>query len=156
MPILFEGMQVRDTYMKINNSLHSSQLSKAVFQHCVPWLVEPVSNAIHNCIQTFKIVLTKVLIWGTRVMTLKRVTDNIGLAKLASFHVALRLVVYLTNIDSANHNSTASICSKFEPCMVVLAFLHVRVWLCETSFREWQHARYNCIAYKNLYGHDWP
>ena len=74
---------------------------------------------------------------------LERVTDNIGLAKLASFHVALRLVVYLTNIDSAVQNSTASICSEFEPCMVVLALLYVRVWLHETSFHEWRYARYN-------------
>ena len=76
-------------------------------------------------------------------MTLKSATAKFGLAELASFHMALRLVVYFTNLDSANHNSTASICSKFEPCMVVLAFLHVRVWLHETSFYEWQHARYN-------------
>ena len=43
-----------------------------VFQHCVPWLVEPVSNATHNRVQTFKIVLTKVFLLGYQGDDLKK------------------------------------------------------------------------------------
>ena len=113
--------QVRHINEKITTVFipHSFQKQiSTVFQHSVPWLVEPVSNATHN------------FLWG-------------GLTELASFHMTLRLVGYFTNLNSAIHNSTASMCSKFKPCMVVLALLHVRVWLHETSFHEWQHARYN-------------
>ena len=113
MPFSFEGMQVRHINEKITVFIpHSFQKQiSTFFQHSVPWLVEPVSNATHN------------FLWG-------------GLTELASFHMALRLVGYFTNLDSANHNSTACMCSKFEPYMVVLALLHVRVWLHETSFHE--------------------
>ena len=146
MPFSFEGMQVRHINEKITTVFIPHSFQKQIFkifQHSVPWLVEPVSNATHNCIQTFKIVLKKVFYWGTRVMTLKSATDNFGLTELVSFHMALRLVGYFTNLDSAILNLTVSICSKFEPCMVVLALLHLRVWLHETNFHEWRHTRCN-------------